>query len=498
MTNLWTTSNIGKKTNMNAKYTEKQLVLIDGNVPEYTHLIDNIPTNSEVIVLDTEKNGIEEITQVLAQQKNLDNIHLISHGNPGTLYLGNTELNNNNFGNYAAKIREWQKALANQANLILYGCSVAAGTIGETFVKQISELLSVNIAASKTLTGDKKLGGNWDLEFTIGKFTSELLFNENNSSNYGHVLSTVQGSQANDYLIGNDDSNTFYGEEGNDIMVGINQNTTASVNDSSSSNSPLHHDVFSGGAGADTFILGEDFQGYYHESGFLDAALIMDFNQGNEPGVYDVNEGDKIQLAGDISKYQVVNLNGVTRIYYVDNDFYDLVAQLNGVELTQEQLDADFQADSNGETTTIFSFDNTLEFAPQAVIGRSQIINAATAGDDLIGSANYADNEAPMERDVLIGGGGAQTFHLGDGSGAFYDQNGHLDSALLLNFTAGEDMIRLYGNADMYDFVVGSSNGVDFTRIFMPGDTQSDFIAQINGVGISDGNSTDIQYIQAA
>ncbi|MGB5595722.1 MAG: DUF4347 domain-containing protein, partial [Crocosphaera sp.] len=143
-----------------------RLVFIDGNVPDYGHLTEKLPANTEVILLNTESDGIEAITQVLEQRQNLHSIHLLSHGSPGNLYLGNTELNRNNLENYATKIERWQKALADKANLFLYGCRVAAGTIGEAFVTQLSQLIKVNIAASETLTGNQGLGGNWNLEFT--------------------------------------------------------------------------------------------------------------------------------------------------------------------------------------------------------------------------------------------------------------------------------------------------------------------------------------------
>jgi Ca2+-binding RTX toxin-like protein len=80
-------------------------------------------------------------------------------------------------------------------------------------------------------------------------------------------------------------------------------------------------DILTGGAGADTFVLGRQ-RIYYRGTGY---ATITDF---------DSVEGDIIQLLGDSSQYQLhqENLVGTavvdTSIYYVGNGFAN---QLIGV-----------------------------------------------------------------------------------------------------------------------------------------------------------------------
>ncbi|MGK7880586.1 MAG: DUF4347 domain-containing protein [Crocosphaera sp.] len=462
MTNLWTTSNIGKKTNMNAKYTEKQLVLIDGNVPEYSHLIDNIPTNSEVIVLDTEKNGIEEITQVLAQQKNLDNIHLISHGNPGTLYLGNTELNNNNLGNYAAKIREWQKALANQANLILYGCSVAAGTIGETFVKQISELLSVNIAASKTLTGDKKLGGNWDLEFTIGQLTSELLFNENNSSNYGHVLNDPFYGQdiEDDIIYGSENTDEIHGLGGDDRIYG--ENPTQPSSSIPQGTTIAQIDRLFGGEGDDTFVFGTNGTIFYDRFGFQDYGIVEDFEV-----------GDKIELFGKEDDYTfVLTANGGTAIFSQQG----LIGLVKNFDITN--------------TPGAIVYDSTLQSAGIASNGSVTVEAFANTFDDsvedIIGSSDSVDPQG-AKIDQLIGAAGSQNFVLGSANESWYDGLGYQDYAIVSNFDVTEDTIQLNGVSGNYELTAVQTlgDGSHMRALFSGSASSGDLIGVVMGSDLS-------------
>lgn len=75
-------------------------------------------------------------------------------------------------------------------NLFIYGCEVAAGNTGAEFLAKVRGLTKANIAASANLTGNAALGGNWELEISLGEgefvpaFTSECLVN------YGSVLDT--------------------------------------------------------------------------------------------------------------------------------------------------------------------------------------------------------------------------------------------------------------------------------------------------------------------
>ncbi|MDE5080408.1 MAG: DUF4347 domain-containing protein, partial [Trichodesmium sp. St18_bin1] len=93
-----------------------------------------------------------------------DTLHIISHGSPGCLYLGNSQLSLDTLKQYAPEVQQWDID-----NLVLYGCYVAAGDAGEEFVGKLSGLMGANIAASKTLTGSVAKGGNWELELNTGQ-----------------------------------------------------------------------------------------------------------------------------------------------------------------------------------------------------------------------------------------------------------------------------------------------------------------------------------------
>src|SRR4028119_147563 len=207
------------------------LVFIDSNVEDYQSLMSGISPNAEVIILDETRGGIEQITERLATKQNIEAIHIISHGSPGSVQLGANTLNSSNIESFGPGLQQWRKALIPGADILLYGCNVAADVSVTTdisyirhisqeltplslslsrlkptpdnldnslmesslddfgcqtgvktnggsgvkptkpnqFLDRLSELTGADIAASANLTGNAALGGDWELEVQIGR-----------------------------------------------------------------------------------------------------------------------------------------------------------------------------------------------------------------------------------------------------------------------------------------------------------------------------------------
>src|SRR4028118_424178 len=225
------------------------LVFLDSNVENYQSLISGVSPNAEVIILDETLSGIEQITERLATKQNIEAIHIISHGSPGAVQLGANTLNSSNIENFAPGLKQWRKALMPGADILLYGCNVAADvsvttdidyighisqeltplslclsrlkasqdnldnsligssvddfrdrrevkTPGGTGVKptkpnqfldRLSELTGANIAASANPTGNATLGGDWELEVKIGRIEATPI----QALSYSHILATA-------------------------------------------------------------------------------------------------------------------------------------------------------------------------------------------------------------------------------------------------------------------------------------------------------------------
>ncbi len=163
------------------------LVFIDSQIDDFSTLISGIQ-DAEVIVLDSTKDGIAQITAALSQRQEISSLQIISHGHIGSLQLGITNLNINNLDNYAAELQQWSQHLTSDADILLYGCQVAAEANGQEFIQALSEITTADIAASKDLTGSIELGGDWDLEITTGEIETELNLDLASQESYQSLL----------------------------------------------------------------------------------------------------------------------------------------------------------------------------------------------------------------------------------------------------------------------------------------------------------------------
>jgi len=72
--------------------TSNEIVFIDGNVPDIDALISGIDSNKEIIIIDENTDGLDVIFSTMRTRDNIDAVHIISHGEAGSLSLGNMEL----------------------------------------------------------------------------------------------------------------------------------------------------------------------------------------------------------------------------------------------------------------------------------------------------------------------------------------------------------------------------------------------------------------------
>ncbi|MCX7401454.1 MAG: DUF4347 domain-containing protein, partial [Planctomycetales bacterium] len=108
----------------------------------------------------------------------------------GGLQLGNVTLTAGSLQQSTPQLEAWRSSLGEDADLFLYGCSIAGGTTGIEFVNQLANVLNVDIAASIDATGVSSLGGDWDLEYQVGQTLGNLTVSEIPGSDWEHLLLT--------------------------------------------------------------------------------------------------------------------------------------------------------------------------------------------------------------------------------------------------------------------------------------------------------------------
>lgn len=161
----------------------KEVIFIDQGVDNYQQIIASINPAADIVVIDSDRDGIQQVSEALQQRQNVAAVHIISHGNQGELFLGTTALTAANLNQYSEQIQAWGAALTNSADILLYGCDVATGATGQMFIQQLSQLSGADVAASDDLTGLSSLGGDWTLEYTSGAIEATTL-----ESDYQGVL----------------------------------------------------------------------------------------------------------------------------------------------------------------------------------------------------------------------------------------------------------------------------------------------------------------------
>ncbi|HEY9647578.1 MAG TPA: DUF4347 domain-containing protein, partial [Chroococcidiopsis sp.] len=164
------------------------LVFIDPSVNDYAQLVEGIHTGAEVFVLNPAEDGVRQITTALASYRQVNSLHIISHGQSGSLRLGATALSRETLNHYSQELTAWATRLAPGADILLYGCNVAADESGQAFVRQVAALTGANIAAASTLTGSAAQGGDWSLQFRVGNVQTPLAVRAEAIAAYAHVL----------------------------------------------------------------------------------------------------------------------------------------------------------------------------------------------------------------------------------------------------------------------------------------------------------------------
>ncbi|MCS7469466.1 DUF2341 domain-containing protein, partial [Stieleria sp. ICT_E10.1] len=171
-----------------------EVVFVDEGVEDAETLLAGLRDNSDdgtqwlIVRLSSEEDGILRITETLGELSGVDAIHILAHGDGQGLQLGNTRLDLYSANGYAGDMTSWAGSLDTDADLLIYGCDLASTVEGRTLIDSIATLCDCDVAASDDLTGAEQLGGDWDLEYTVGSVDAGIAFDTRALSQWNHVL----------------------------------------------------------------------------------------------------------------------------------------------------------------------------------------------------------------------------------------------------------------------------------------------------------------------
>ena len=392
-------------------YERVELIVVDSSVDNYKQLLNGIDSSSEtyfeVLILDEHENGIDQISETLAGMSGLSAIHVVSHGADGEFVLGNSRVNNQSLDGYAAQIATWQNALTDSADLLFYGCDLAASENGQTLLESFSALCDCDVAASEDLTGNESLGGDWDLEYTTGAIESDIAFSFDVQATWFGVLGSITVDTMSDVLDGDADTTSLANlvlNPGSDGFVSLREAIIAA-------NTHI---------GADTINLGD---------GIFSLALVGAGEDFAATGDLDIT--DDLTIVGAGTGSTIVDGGGIDRIFHVHAGVVNVenmtiqnglvtsgvthgggISVASGVELTIDRV----EIKSNNVTGPSSNGGGIYNDGIITIIDSSITDNSATTGGGGLYNRGTATISSSLFAGNSAGGSGGGIFQLNTGS----------------------------------------------------------------------------------
>ncbi|MAD35868.1 cadherin-like domain-containing protein, partial [Tistrella sp.] len=180
----------------------REVAFIDTRVTDWQTLAAGLAQDVEIVVLDAGRDGLEQIADWMAEQSGaVDAIHIISEGSVGEIWLGSSTLSDRNIDDRAGDLAVIGAGLAEDGDILLYGCDVAGGSDGLAFLGRLAELTGADVAASDDATGSVAANGggrfgDWDLEVSIGQVDTMIAVTEDTRAGYDGLMATFTAGTA--------------------------------------------------------------------------------------------------------------------------------------------------------------------------------------------------------------------------------------------------------------------------------------------------------------
>jgi Domain of unknown function (DUF4347) len=275
----------------------QSIAFVDAGLADVQTLTAGLQADTTVYLLDSAGDELSQITQILAGYQDLAAVAIVSHGRDGGLQLGNSWLDSNSLMGQAGLVQSWARALGKGADLLLYGCDVAADAIGQGFVQQLAALTGADVAASSNRTGSAALGGDWVLEYQTGSIEAAVLLAV---ANYASVLATFHVTNISDSGVGSlrdavSKANTAAGADTIDFTGSIFKDAVPDQITLTTGELLLNSDITIKGTGANKLsISGNNVSRAFEiSSGSKVTISGLFITQGNSGGLFGVGGGIK-------------------------------------------------------------------------------------------------------------------------------------------------------------------------------------------------------------
>ncbi|MEQ8251270.1 MAG: DUF4347 domain-containing protein [Oceanibaculum nanhaiense] len=145
-----------------------KLLVVDSALSGSTDLIDGRSADFAIACLSSEAAPLAQIADIAEQHGPLTDLHILSHGEPGALHMAGAVVDAAALADAADALRRIAACLTPDAEVLLYGCSVASGETGWDFVADLQDVLGAPVAASEAPVGNAARGGAWSFRTPDG------------------------------------------------------------------------------------------------------------------------------------------------------------------------------------------------------------------------------------------------------------------------------------------------------------------------------------------
>ena len=123
-------------------------IFIDTSVENYEQLVGEWQGLGKIVLIDSTRDGIDQVRAALVGQSNISAIHIISHGDTGMFWLGSTRIDQAAVvGELASSFAAIGAKLSADGDILIYGCDAGADVVGQRLIEAIAATTGADVAA---------------------------------------------------------------------------------------------------------------------------------------------------------------------------------------------------------------------------------------------------------------------------------------------------------------------------------------------------------------
>jgi hypothetical protein len=173
-----------------------EILFIDPAVSDIGTMLGFVRPEVDAMVLDPIRPAARQMARALAGRRNLEAIHVITHGASGQVTFSASEWSVKTLEDEANDLATIGDTLGTSGELLLWSCETGHGDAGETFVAELSHAIGADVHAAATKIGAAELGGCWNLARGPRTLTARQPLSPDGQARYAGVLAvqiTISG-----------------------------------------------------------------------------------------------------------------------------------------------------------------------------------------------------------------------------------------------------------------------------------------------------------------